>query len=208
MLLIALVFPAGADDTAQVTTVPPTDNATVASPPAFDPLSAIEGIIGLRHEDRNLTQDINTNDQQIDQNWWDNLNILSSILGKRETVRSEQQADLANQLQDIGYHEEIHVDRQDMRNDSGNQSADQQQIAGYRADISQDQQDINATHGDIRDERNASAEDWAAIHENQQQDLSLRQDNNATRQDIDANREQIRDDRPQVRTDRGTDGSS
>ncbi|MGB8220442.1 MAG: hypothetical protein WCE46_08690 [Methanoregula sp.] len=208
VLLIALVLPAGADDTAQVTTVAPTDNVTVASPPAFDPFGAIEGIIGLRHEDRNLTQDINANDQQIHQNWWDNINIFSSILGNREAVRSDQQADLANRTQDIGYREDIHAERQDMRNDSGNQSADQQQIAGYRADISQDRQDINTTHEDIRDERNASAEDRAVIHENQQQDLSLRQDNNATRQDIAANREQIRDDRQQVHTGRQGDGSS
>jgi hypothetical protein len=207
VLLLALVLPAGADNTTLVT-VQPTDNVTVASPPAFDPFGTIEGIFGLRHEDRNLTQDIRTNDQQIHQNWWDNFNIFGTILGNREAVRADQQADLANRSQDAGYREDIHADRQDMRNDSANQTADQQQIAAYRADISQNREDINATHADIHDERNASAGDWAAIHGNQQQDLSLRQDNNATRRDIAANREQIRDDRQQVRTDRGTPGSS
>jgi hypothetical protein len=106
VLLIALVLPAGADDTIQVTTVPRTDNITVASPAAFDPLGAIESIIGLQHEDRNLTQDINANDQQIHQNWWDNLNIFSSILGNREAVRSDQQH-LA------GYRADISQNRQD-----------------------------------------------------------------------------------------------
>ncbi|MGB9220936.1 hypothetical protein, partial [Methanoregula sp.] len=55
VLLIALVLPASADDASQVNVTP---TVTIATPPAFDPLGSIEGIFGLRHDDRNLTQDI------------------------------------------------------------------------------------------------------------------------------------------------------
>ena len=128
VLLFALVLPVSADDASTVTVTP---IATITSTPApgFDPLGSLESILGLRHEDRNLTQDISANDQDIHQNWWDNLNIFQDILGNRATVREDQSTDLANRSANLGYREDIHTDRQDIRNDSGNQTDEEQQIA-------------------------------------------------------------------------------
>ena len=192
VLLLALVLPASADDASQVTVTP---TATIISPPAFDPLGSLESILGLRHEDQNLTQNINANDQEIHQNWWDSLNIIQDILGNHATVSSDQAADLENRSANIGYREDIHADQQDIRNDSGNQTAEEQQIASDRADIHQDWQGNAATHQDIQDERNASQQDWSQINANRQDDASLRQDNGADREQIQDNRQQIRDDR-------------
>ena len=98
VLLFALVLPVSADDASTVTVTP---IATITSTPApgFDPLGSLESILGLRHEDRNLTQDISANDQDIHQNWWDNLNIFQDILGNRATVREDQSTDLQTGLQ-------------------------------------------------------------------------------------------------------------
>ncbi len=169
--------------------------------PGFDPLGSLESILGLRHDDRNLTQNISANDKDIDQNWWDNLDIFQDILGNRATVRDDQSADLANRSTNIGYREDIHTDRQDIRNDSGNRTAEEQQIAADRGDIHQDWQGNAAIHQDIHNERNASEQDWTQINANWQQDASLRQNNSA-------DREQIQDNRQQIRDDRGNSGSS
>ena len=193
VLLLALVLPAGADDTSQVTVTP---TATIAAAqPSFDPFGSFLGIIGLRHEDQNLTQDIHANDQEIHQNWWDSLNIFQNILGNRATVRSDQEADLANRTENIGYREDIHADRIDIRNDTGNKTEEEQQIVQYHSDIHQDWQDINATHQDIHEERNASAQDWSDINANHQQDITLRQTNGADWEQVHDNRQQIREDR-------------
>ena len=214
ILLFALALPASADGTTQVT-VKPTDTITAAVTPAFDPVGAIEGIFGLRHdirtlqtEDRNLTNDIGANRQEIHQNWWDNLNIFGSIFKNRETIRSDQAADFANRTDNIGYREDIHAGREDMRNDPGNRTADLQQIGSDRAGIQKDGQNIADNHGDIADERNATREDRAVIRKNRQQDLTLRQENNATHQEINTNREQIHADRQQIQKERENTSSA
>jgi hypothetical protein len=214
VLLFALVLPASADDSAPAI-VQPTATVTMASPPAFDPVGSILGIFGLRQdihatqaEDRNLSQDIQANQQEIHQNWWDNVDIFSNILSNWGVIHTDQQADLANRSANLADRQDIQSDRVDMKNDPGNRSAYQEQIATEKADIQQNLQDINATHGQIQDERDANHQDWATMSQNWQQDQTLRQEDNATHQQIQDNREQIRDDRQQIRNDRGSAGST
>ena len=213
MLILALALPALADDSAQPL-VQPSASIAPADTSGFDPVGPVLGFLGLRHdihslqgEDRNLSQDVNANRQEIHQNWWDNLGIFNNILGNRETVRSDQQADLADRQANLGLRQDIRNEQIDIKDNPDNKTADLQQIAGDRGTIRGNWQEINTTHSEIHDERNLSRGDWADIHANNQADGTLRQENNATRGEIRANHEQIQDDREQIRDGR-KNGSS
>ena len=214
-ILLAVAIPsiAAADD-AQAT-VTPTDTIAPATTPGFDPLGSIAGIFGLRQDIRadraanaNLTEGIRDNRQEIHQNWWDNLNIFRNILGNREQVRNDQALELANRSADNGLRQDIHTDRVDIHQDPGNASAYRAEINADRADIHQNLENIALTHGDIKDERNASQQDRATIHETRATDIQLRQTNNASWQEVRQNTADIRADRQQIHAGRGDKGSA
>jgi hypothetical protein len=214
VLLFALVLPASADNSAPAI-VQPTATVTMASPPSFDPFGSILGIFGLRQDihtlqntDRNLSQDIQANQQEIHQNWWDNLNIFSNIMNNWGVIHTDQQVNLANRTANLEDRQDIQMDRMDMKNDPVNRSVYQDEIATQHSDIRQDWQDINATHDQIQDVRDANHQNWAAMNQNWQQNQILRREDNATHQVIQQNHEQIQDDRQQIRSDREGSGSS
>lgn len=208
MLILALAFPALADDPARPVeqasaTITPSDS------PGFDPIGSVMGALGLRHDirslqsgDRNLSQDISANQQEIHQNWWDNIGFFTTILGNRETVRNDQQSELADRQENFGLREEIRNARLDVKNNPENKTADLQQIGGDKGTIRGNWQEINTTHSNIHAERNLSKENWSSIHANNQADVTLREENNATRSEIHVNHIQIQDDRQQIRDGR------
>jgi hypothetical protein len=213
VLLFALAIPAWADDSVHAT-VQTTATVSPADSPSFDPVGSFMGVLGLRQdirarqaEDRNLSQDIQANKQEIHTNWWENIGIFKNILGNRETVRSAQQDELANRQENLDLRQDIQNIRLDIENNPDNKTVDLQQIAGDKNTIHGKWQENNATHSTIHEERNLSRQNWSAVHTIVQEDVTLRKEDNATRGEIHTNREQIALDRQQIRSER-KNGSS
>jgi hypothetical protein len=213
VLLIALALPAMADDSAPAAVQPP---ATVspADSASFDPAGSFMGLLGLRQdirarqaEDRNLSQDIQANQEEIHTNWWENIGIFKNILGNRETVRSARQDELANRQENIGLRQDIQDARLDIKNNPDNKTVDLQQIAGDKNTLHGNWQENNATHSTIHEERDLSRQNWSAVHTIVQEDITLRNEDNVSRGEIQTNREQIARDRQQIRNER-KNGSS
>jgi hypothetical protein len=206
VLLFALALPAWADDSVPAT-VQPTATVSPADSPSFDPVGSFMGIIGLRQdirarqaEDRNLSQDIQANQEEIHQNWWENIGLFKNILGNRETVRSAQQDELANRQESLGLRQDIQNTRLDVKNNPDNKTVDLQQIAGDKDTLHGNWQENNATHSTIHEERNLSRQNWSAVHTIVLEDVTLRKEDNSTRGEIHTNREQIARDRQQIRS--------
>jgi len=207
MLTLAAASPvlAAAEDPA-LTGIQPTASVAGADPAAPDPVGSLMGFLGLRHdiharqaEDRNLSQDLRENQQEIHRNWWENIGLFENILGNRDAARPARQEELAIRQENLGLHEEIRDIRLDMQNNPGNMTAGCEQIADDRETIKENWQEINATHSTIQTGRNLSRENWSVIRTNNQEDITLRQENNMTREQIHTNRIQNQEDRRQIR---------
>lgn len=217
LLILALAVPVLAEDPAQADATQTTE-VTQADSPASDPLGSFLGFFGIRHdirerqeENRNLSQDLQTTQQEIHENWWENIGVFNNLLGNRQTVRSAQQDELALRQENLGLRENMRNTRLDIKENPENKTAGLEQIAGNRETLHTNWQEINATHDSIEAARNLSLENRSVIHENNLEDLALRQENNATREAIYTNRVQNQQDRQLIRNERkngSTAGSS
>lgn len=205
MLVLALAVPVMADESAPADAMV-TTSVPQAESPAFDPVGSFMGMLSLRQEirerqaeNRNLSQDIRENQQEIHGNWWENTALFENILGNREAARSAQQDELALRRENLGHREEIRNTRLDMQDNPDNRSAGREEIAADKDVIRQNWQEINATRSIIHDQRNLIRENRSVIRQNNQEDIDLRQENNVSWSEIRTNHEQNREDRQQIR---------
>jgi hypothetical protein len=219
MIMLALMLPATAaadeapvmpnDTITPADSTPPAYTVTPPESPAYDPLGSLAGFFGLRQDihakrlaNANLSEGLQDNRQEIHGNWWDNYNLFGSILQNREQVRTDQQLGLENRTENAGLRQQIHEDIANMQKDRANASVYRADINASKDELKQNREDLSLIHGDVKDTRNASQESRATVRENRQEDISLRQTNNATRQEIHQNVAGIHTDREQLRHER------
>ena len=95
-----------------------------------------------------------------------------------------------------------------LHNDTGNESTYRADINASRGEIQLNRENISSNHEDIGDQRNATHLDRTTIRETRQEDIQLRQTNNASWLEVRQNTADIRSDRQQIRNDRGEKDST
>jgi hypothetical protein len=198
-----------AADNAQVNGTP-AYNFTAPPAQGFDPLGSIFGLFGLRqdiHTDRaadaNLTAGIQDNRQEIQQNWWNNLNIVQSIGSDISQIKTDLGLDRSNRTEDNQLQQQVQEDRVDMHLNPGNASSYQADISADRAELQLNRENITLNNQNIRDDQIAVQQERADFRENRQDNRQVWQRNNASWQQVNQNRAEIRNDRQDIRNDRG-----